>query len=518
MSQKKSERPQTNGSGGGKNDYRLGTSSWAGLWKVFLGIGVVAIGAAAAMAGGDPKRFAFSYLFGFVTFLTIGLGAMFFVLVQHLTGAGWSVTVRRTAEFFMWGLPWMGIFAVPVLLMGTTLFPWMSHGGGEHHANIGIVSDAHAQESHGSGGGRGLGAGAGHGDHAGTAPQADPSRPADAPGAAAGHDVAAHGAHGGPDVAAHGGHDPHAGHHGASASPTGHGSSGHGSSHADDPEHVNHAATIAKKAPFLNKNFFYARAFGYFLIWGFVAWRLFRMSTSQDDSKDPKLTLAAQRMAPISMILFGLSLTFAAFDWIMSLEPAWYSTIFGVNIFASSVVSSLSMIIVVTMGLRESGLLKNAVTVEHYHDLGKLLFGFLVFWAYIAFSQFMLIWYASIPEETTFFHTRWDHGPWRTISLLLVTAHFIFPFFLLMSRNTKRNLSILRFGAIWVLCVHVLEMYWFVMPNILQDNYAFHFFDVLCPVGIGGVYLGLVFYKMGRHALIPLGDPRLERALKFENM
>src|SRR5579871_5968391 len=146
----------------------------------------------------------------------------------------------------------------------------------------------------------------------------------------------------------------------------------------------------------------------------------FRLSTNQDTTKDPKLTLKAQRLAPVATFIFGFTLTGAAFDWLMSLLPTWYSTIYGVTIFAGSVVCMYATLILVTQALRGAGLLKDAVNVEHYHDLGKLLFGFLIFWAYTSFAQYMLIWYAAIPEETAFYHHRWDVGPWMAISLAIV--------------------------------------------------------------------------------------------------
>jgi hypothetical protein len=274
---------------------------------------------------------------------------------------------------------------------------------------------------------------------------------------------------------------------------------------------------MAKKAGYLNRPFFLGRIAFYFAAWLLISMRFFKLSIGQDTTRDPALTRQAQSFAPIATILFGLTLTFAAFDWIMSLEPSWFSTIFGVTFFASCVVTIFSTITVVAMGLREDGLFKNAVTVEHFHDLGKLLFGFLVFWAYVNFSQFMLIWYAALPEETTFYHHRWDVGPWLYVTLAIVICHFIVPFFILLSRNVKRYPPTLRVGAVWLLVMHVVNMYWLVMPNYNHGESSPSWIDVACLAGVVGVYLAVVFRNMTRYPIIPVGDPRLARSLAFEN-
>ncbi len=152
------------------------------------------------------------------------------------------------------------------------------------------------------------------------------------------------------------------------------------------------------------------------------------------------------------------------------------------------------------------------------------MFGFLVFWAYISFAQFFLIWYAAIPEETIFYHQRWGDGPWKTVSLLILFAHFVLPFFVLLSRNVKRNLTGVAVGCVIVVLMHLVEMYWAIMPNYtirpdqqIGDVLAFHWLDAACLVGVGGIYLAWVFFQMTKHSLIPVGDPRLKRSLAFEN-
>lgn len=410
----------------GTTDYHVPDSSpWARAWKVAAGVG--ALGVACAIAGYaiDPRRFAFAYLMGFLTVLTMALGSTFFVLIQHLTGAGWSVTVRRASEFFVAGAIIIPVLAFPNLLNLGELYPWWQHG---HELNL-------AQQ---------LG-----------------------------------------------------------------------------PEHALHQATLAKKLGYLQPSFFFIRAAIYLLVWMWLSTRLFSYSTNQDRTGDPRWTLQLQRMAPVATILFAFSLNFASFDWFMSLEPNWYSTMFGVRLFATSVVFALALNILVTLGFHRAGISKGAIHVEHFHDLGKLLFGFLVFWAYISFSEFFLIWYAAIPEETIYFHRRWDTGSWRMVSLSLVVVKFIIPFFLLMSRNAKRNLGLLGLGAGCITLLHVVEMYYWVMPHFQEGGIALSPAGIITDLGgllsCVGLYLAVVFRRMLNHPVIPVRDPRLQRAIDFVN-
>lgn len=463
------------------------TGPWAGAYKIFGAIGVIGLAGAGFGYTQDPRRFAFSWMFAFITVLTVALGSLFFVLVQHLTSAGWSVTVRRTAEFFAYGLLVMPLLFLPVLATMNQLFPWLGEqthepaGAAPHAQNkIELVKPAYAQE------------------HA-----AEPSSSAAAPA-----EATEPGAHAGPHTgpAMHGGEHRSGGHAAAAGA-------------MEPPHEVIEKEIMRKKSGYLNRNFFLGRAAFYFLVWIFLATRFFGWSTSQDKSKDPKLTVASQRLAPIGTVAFALTLTFAAFDWIMSLEPTWFSTIFGVVIFACGVVSSYAVIILATLALRNSGPLDGAVTIEHYHDLGKLMFGFLVFWAYVSFSQFMLIWYAALPEETTFFHNRWDHDPWMNVSLAIIVFHFVVPFFWTISRNFKRNVGRLQVGAAIILVMHAVDIYWFVMPNFLlgRDGFSFHWMDIACLLAVAGVYGAFVFYRMTQFSLVPVGDPRLQRSLHFQN-
>jgi hypothetical protein len=427
-------------------------SAWGGAWKLAMMLGgfggLVALGGAVM----QPERFAFSYLYGFVTVMTIWLGSVFFVLVQHLTGSGWSVSVRRASEFFVSGVVVLPFLFAPLIPNFKTLYPWWS-------ADKNGVAEA--QE------------------------HAEPAAKAEA---------AAHPHASGAVEAAAGEHGPH---------------------------QLIEEATLAKKGPFLNHSFFFIRMALYFVIWLWLGLRLFRYSTSQDATGDKQWTVKLQGMAPAATILFALSLTFAGFDWIMSLEPGWYSTMFGVRIFATSAVTSFACIILVTLGWKSAGLVKNEINTEHYHDLGKLMFGFLVFWAYISFSEFFLIWYAAIPEETVYFHRRWDDSSWRNISIAIVTLKFIVPFYVTMSRNAKRNNAAIGFAACWLLVLHLVEIYYWIMPYYRPNQpvqWSGIWIEAGCVMATVGVYMTWVLRNMRKHSLIAVGDPRLSRALNFTNV
>jgi len=457
--------------------YTIEGTPWANAWKVCGGVGAVGLVVSLLGLSMDAKRFAFSYLFAFVVFLTVGLGSIFFILINRLTSAGWSVTVRRTAEFFGAGLVAFPVLFIPILISAGNLYPWWNgeHGeGGAEHTSIALVSDAHAAQH-----------GAPHGE-TGAAP------------------------------AEHGKAEPAKAEHGAPAGEGHAASAGHHSGQEAALHHA-HLQVLASKTVFLDKKFFMVRAAVYLAVWCWLGWGFLSISTRQDTTKDPQDTVKAQRISPLATWAFGLTLTFSMFDWVMSLDPAWFSTIFGVYIFSCSAVSALAVLTFVLLSLKD-GPLKGMVNVEHFHDMGKILFGFNGFWAYIGFSQYMLIWYAGLPEETTYYHMRGlgpSEGSWRIISIGLMAAHFIIPFFMLISRHAKRNLGVLKMGAAWLFVVHIIDIYWFVLPNLTKEV-APHWLDLTCLAGVGGTYLAVVFYFMGKHQLVPVGDPRLKRALAFE--
>jgi hypothetical protein len=448
-------------------DYRIPAGSpWAGSWRIAAVVGVLGLAAAAYGYTLDKSRFAFSYLFGLFVPLSLALGSLFFVMVLYVTKAGWGVTVRRVAELFMRPVSIFALLMVPLVLVSepSGLFPWM---GGKHPA-----AEQHKEVAaeHGPGAAKGE-----------QSPLAE-ERGQQAKEPAAMRDLPV------PNP-----------------------------KRMEQAEEGEEERIVSHKHFYLNKYFFFGRLIAYLAIWSWLAGRFFRWSTEQDKTRALENTASAQRFAPLGLVLFGATLTFFGFDWFLSLDATWYSTIFGVYIFAQAALFQMASLILAVILLRRSKLLGDAVTVEHFHDMGKLLFGWIVFWSYIAFAQFFLTWYSNIPDELSFFHKRWhdNGGTWKEVSLALIAFHFFVPFWFLMSRNIKRRLPLLATGALIMIVMHVVEVYWVVMPNF--GPLAPSWVDLACLVGFVGVYLALVLRGMEDYSLVPVGDPRLVRALEFEN-
>lgn len=299
----------------------------------------------------------------------------------------------------------------------------------------------------------------------------------------------------------------------ALAAEGGHGAAAAGAAHAG-PEAVVHHELMTHKAGWLSLPFWQARGLLYLVLWLGLALFYYRNSIRQDEDRALARTRRMRSFAPAAAVLFGLSITFAAFDWVMSLLPTWYSTIFGVYAFAGSAVAIFAVLCLLGVLLYEAGAFQGAVSVEHFHDLGKLLFGFACFWAYIGFSQWMLIWYAGIPEEAAFYHQR-RGGGWSEVGALLILGHFVFPFLFLISREVKRRLRLLLVGAAWLLFVHFVDVYWLVLPAASPSHFSLHWLDVAALLAVGGAFFGVFFVLMGRHRLVPVGDPHLSEAIHF---
>ncbi len=239
-------------------------------------------------------------------------------------------------------------------------------------------------------------------------------------------------------------------------------------------------------------------------------------SVRQDADGDVARTIAIERFSPLAIILLALTTTFAAFDWIMSLEPMWYSTIFGVYFFSGAAVAILSALVLFVAVLRAFVVVRDAITVEHDHDLGKLLFAFTVFWGYIAFSQYLLIWYGNIPEETEYYLHR-SHGIWGMWSLALIVGHLVLPMVGLLSRHVKRRPLLLGFWALWLLAMHWADLAWLIRPSAGSDAVWSAPVEAACMFGLGGLWLAGWLHWASHCALVPLADPRLPESLRFEN-
>ena len=284
-------------------------------------------------------------------------------------------------------------------------------------------------------------------------------------------------------------------------------------SHADA---VAHDELLHHKAPFLNIPFFIIRSVVYFAIWAWLGFSLYKMSLVQDKHSSPELTRRMHNFSAPGVVLFAFTTGFAAFDWLMSLDPHWYSTIFGVYYYAGSAMAFMAFMIVVVMQFRHKGILKSVISEEHDHDLGKLLFTFMVFWAYMAFSQYFLIWYGNIVEETVWFSARWV-GSWKFASLMLAIGSFAVPFLILMIRSVKRNPHSLLMMAIWLLIMHWLDMYWLAMPVLHPDGMVLSWIDATTMLGMGGLFVGLFLTQLRKQPIVPVGDPRLQDSIHFIN-
>jgi hypothetical protein len=375
----------------------------------FLILGAGALGAGALLA--DWEHFIRSYLTGFAFALSLALGALFFVILQHLTRSGWSVTVRRLAETMAGAVLPLAVLYIPVILGMKALYPW---------------------------------AGDAHGDF-----------------------------------------------------------------------------SPAKQA-WLDSTFVIVRAGICFGTWILLSRFYLRHSIKQDESGDPALTAKMQKLAPVAMILYALTVTLFSFDLMMSLDPHWFSTIYGVYYFSGALLAFFAFVILMVFFLKRAGRLGDAVNTEHYHDLGKQLFSYIVFWAYIAFSQYMLIWYANIPEETQWYLIR-QTGGWEYFGMMLVIGHFALPFLILLPRGIKRRPVALAIMSFWVLLMHMIDLHWLIAPAAhgAIDGHEPHAYfgavELLCVAGVTFLFTAAVIKKLSGVSLIPEKDPRLPESLAFEN-
>ena len=269
---------------------------------------------------------------------------------------------------------------------------------------------------------------------------------------------------------------------------------------------------LVEKAAYLNLPFFWIRAAFYFLFFTIASLWFRRLSVAQDKTGDAKYTVMARKLTFASLPFFGVCLTFAAVDWLMGLDFKWVSTMWGVYIFAGSALSSLCVLLLVITALRSAGYLKGVVSERHYALIGQLMTAFTVFWAYIGFDQYMLIWYANIPEETTYFLRR-NTESWCTLNIILVLGHFLVPFLLLLFRNPKRRPAYLCGVACWILLMHLLDIYIIVLPMMHPAGFQPSILDLLSLIAIGSALAAVFLKRLGDVPLWPLRDPRLKDSI-----
>jgi hypothetical protein len=275
-------------------------------------------------------------------------------------------------------------------------------------------------------------------------------------------------------------------------------------------------AALDAKHAYLNWTFFLIRAAFYFAFFIISALLLRKYSVRQDKDGNPDCTVKMRKVAFTSLPLFGLSLTFGAFDWLMSLNYHWFSTMWGPYIFAGAAGSSMSLLVLIITALRKAGYLQEVVTLEHYHIMGKWMLAFSVFWAYIGFSQYMLIWYANIPEETEYFIRR-NTESWWLLSTFLVIGRFFIPFAILLLRSIKKRPHQLCYMASWILFMQLLDMYIIILPALHGTGVHLSILDFLPLISIGAT-LGFFYLRIiGKTSLFPIRDPRLIESLRLTN-
>jgi hypothetical protein len=270
---------------------------------------------------------------------------------------------------------------------------------------------------------------------------------------------------------------------------------------------------LQQKAAYLNIPFFIARAVAYFAVWIVLGRLLVTWSLQQDRSADDTLTLRLQRLSGPGLVLYGLTVTFAAIDWMMSLEPKWYSTIFGIIFMVSFGLAAMALAILATRFLESEKPLAQVVSPDRWHDLGNLLLALVMFWAYLNFSQFLLIWSENLAEEIPWYLHRIGGG-WEWVAVALILFQFALPFILLLSRNTKRDSRTLAAVAAAILFMHWLDILWMVVPSFYPARFHFHWLDIAAPVAIGGLWLAAFIGYLKARSLLPLHDPRFTELLE----
>ncbi len=286
------------------------------------------------------------------------------------------------------------------------------------------------------------------------------------------------------------------------------------------PEAVQADELLAKKAAYLNVPFFIGRAALYFIVWLALAWSLTRLSRRQDETADPALHGRMQAISAAGFLLLAITGSFAAIDWLMSLDPRWQSSLYGLWFFAGLGLSGLTFVVVVANWLRQRQPLAGILRQRHFHDYGKLFFAFTMLWAYLSFSQFLLIWAGNLPEEIPFYLRRM-RGGWGIVSAVLVLAHFVIPFLILLSADVKRRGATLVKVAVWMLAMRWLDYYWNVAPTMQAMRHGASawsrlWLDFAATVGLGGIWVWFYLRQLAGRPLLPVNDPFLPEVLAHE--
>jgi len=370
---------------------------------LIVGVAGLVILAFGALIG--REQFWRSYLTGYLFWLGIAVGALALLMLQHLTGGGWGMVIRRPLEAATRTLPLMFVLFLPLLLGMHSLYEWTHHE----------VLEAHP--------------------------------------------------------------------------------------------------ALKEKARFLNPAFFSVRAVLYFAVWMVLAFFLNRWSREQDLTAERQFQKNMRVLSGPGLVLFVLTVTFAAIDWVMSLDPAWSSTIFGLLFVAAWGLSALSFSVAVLAWLSKREPMSHVAAPLHFHDLGKLLLALVMLWAYFAYSQFLIIWSGNLPEEIRWYLPR-TRGAWGGIALAVVILHFAVPFLFLLSRRLKRNPNKLVLVAVLILIMRYVDLLWVVAPNFSHEAFHVSWMDLVSPVGFGGVWLATFFWQLRQRPVMPINDPQFPSVLE----
>jgi len=272
-------------------------------------------------------------------------------------------------------------------------------------------------------------------------------------------------------------------------------------------------AILLHKSPYLNAGAWTLRAAVYFAVWIGLALALNRWSARQDREPSVGVIVRMRRLAAPGLVLYVLSITFAAMDWLMSVDGHWYSTIYGVWLLGGHGVSALAFLILLAGFLSRRAPLDAVIRKVHFHDWGKLLLAFTLLWTYFSLSQFLIIWSGNVPEEVLWYQYRL-HGGWEAVGLALALLHFALPFLLLLSRDLKRDVKLLAPVAALLLVMHWVDYFWNVMPAYSHADFALHWLDLVAPIALGGLWLWLFVRELKKRPLLPVGDPNLEEVFE----
>ncbi len=388
--------------------------------RTALVVGIIAVVLAAFLSmpvtdslSGNWQHFLFSYLVNFCYVTTFPLGALFFIGVQYVLRAGWSVVVRRLMEVIA-----LGALPCAILFLPLIALVWSGYGELWPWNDKVLVA----------------------GDH-----------------------------------------------------------------------------LMLRRAGWMNPTLFSVRAIFYFAVWIGLSRLLFLKSVRQDQTGDPKITNSLEGWGALTIFLFAVTATFASFDWIVSLDKYWFSTIYGVYFFAGCLVGFFSLLNLIVLLMLKAGKLSSAVTVEHRHNISKGMFFATCFWGYISFSQYLLYWYANIPEETSWYLVR-QQGGWGFLAYVLIVGHFAIPFAGMLSRSVKRNANYMLFWSCYMLVMHWLDLYWQIMPNMTATVVPFGLTEILTLVGMVAIVFAGVMWQAGGTSLIAIKDPRLEESMSFHDI